>query len=138
MHVQTRQTQVEDVLRMTYTATAYLLFHKNCNNFSKDFSIFFTGSGLPVRPLPAVHSSPALSRVGLSLDLTVRSYVLCACKTVALLRPCRDGNMLSLPRSQACTVWHTSLQLFLSQMTSCGLRLLFLIDTFDRQCCHCQ
>ena len=105
-------------LRMTYTTTAYSLFHRNCNNFSNEFSIFLTGSGIPVRIPSAVHSSPALSHVGINLDVTVHSYVLCVCKTVALLRPYRNGNMLSLPRSQACTVWHTSLQLFLSQMTS--------------------
>ncbi|KAL0032050.1 hypothetical protein WJX77_002382 [Trebouxia sp. C0004] len=34
-------------LHMTYTATAYSLFHRNCNNFSNDFSIFLTGSGIP-------------------------------------------------------------------------------------------
>ncbi len=68
-------------LRMTYTATAYSLFHRNCNTFSNDFSTFLTGSGIPVRPPPAVHSCPALSHVGLSHDLTVHSYVLCACKT---------------------------------------------------------
>ncbi|KAL0050544.1 hypothetical protein WJX82_002003 [Trebouxia sp. C0006] len=34
-------------LRMTYTATAYSLFHRNCNNFSNDFSTFLTGSGIP-------------------------------------------------------------------------------------------
>ena len=69
-------------LRMTYTSTAYSLFHRNCNDFSNDFSTFLTGSGIPVRPPPAGHSCPALSYVGLSLDLTVHSYVLCACKTV--------------------------------------------------------
>ncbi|KAA6420390.1 MAG: hypothetical protein FRX49_09552, partial [Trebouxia sp. A1-2] len=34
-------------LRMTYTAAAYSLFHRNCNNFSNDFSTFLTGSGIP-------------------------------------------------------------------------------------------
>lgn len=113
-------------LRMTYTATAYSLFHKNCNNFSNDFSTFLTGSGIPVRPPPAVHNSPALSHVGLSLDLTVHPYVLCACKTVALLRSYLDGNISSPPRSQACTVWHTLPQM--SQMTSCRLRHLLSTD----------
>ncbi len=83
-------------LRMTYTATAYSLFHRNCNNFSNDFSNFLTGSGIPVRIPPAVHSSPTLLfRVVLRQMIICDSVLIRVCTLMCCVH-CSDHTVMAI------------------------------------------
>ena len=124
-------------LRTTYTATAYSLFHRNCNDFSNDFSTFLrvwhtsktTASSAQLSCI--VLCGPQSCKINRSDCALLCAVQMCACKTVhcsghiaMAICCCCLGVKLALYGIHCFDVYHS-----MSQMTSFRLRLLLLRDT---------